>query len=157
MGGLSMLIKTHTPDNIEIKTEKLSKDKYKLYYSESFSKDVPIESLKATVGYIKDSGVLMSKTIKLKGRTISYTLKGGRRIFNGIAMEILAQSEFNNITITDMIVMASLGLIETHRQLNLRVKCPDGKECIGSDCVKFDDCKEIKRIQEEAIQEGFIK
>lgn len=99
--------KLYLPSRIKIEIQKLDDEKWILHYVESFNYDIPPKAMQFSVEAAKHLGVQAKK----KGNTFFYKMEGSIGQMAGVIVgEFMQFTPIGNITLTEMLALAALGL-----------------------------------------------
>lgn len=99
--------KMFLPDRLKIEIQKLDDQKWSLHYTENI-KDAPEEVIENTIKLSAIAGI----PVKRRGKTLSYKMTGTQdQVFSAILVEALANTKVADITLREIIILATAGKI----------------------------------------------
>jgi hypothetical protein len=94
------------PTKLRIEIQKLEGGEWLLQYEETLG-EAPEEVIDNTIKFAKEQ---LGVSVEKKGKTLSYTLKGGRNaVFSSVLFEALSMCEVGDLTLREIVVLSGIG------------------------------------------------
>jgi len=103
----AVFLPTYTPKAYNIKITKLKNEKWRLQYSESLGDDIPQKVVDITHETMTAIGI----PVKIDKKNLSYDVVWTKdQVFGGLGAEFLAMSRVGDLSLRELLAVATLGL-----------------------------------------------